>query len=244
MLKKFQIEGLEQFENIDYENGDLLFRILQKRKYFVSKPKAELIQMLPSFDHFAFRIEQRTIATRGSENNRIFWEALWHQAMHVLINCRFGDELKGRPGITLLNECFGLSLDIYLTAHLARLSEKKAWPWITRHYEKSKVSLRRSYKRRFQDAVNDPFKAYQKSVLAAFAIHWEVYQLWIRGKKNKSLQLAKAVQLIRRYPDLSFFFDSDFSTPTLYVATYCGTRSNSSDVRDLNAALRDRKSVV
>jgi hypothetical protein len=233
----------------DYVNGDvrtfhLLIDLLRAQGYHICPERSLLNEVIKGFDNMAWTPDQRDLWAHwpeGMNETRTDMApaySLCHQAMHTLLACRYGKEVRGKPGLTNLGEALAGSLEIYF--ELSRTSRKgidlksKA----LEGYTKNSTKLKRPFISLYNQGVKDPFDAYRRTVIAQLEFTDFLFRKTTEIQSGRLPRSQELIRQARKFDRLVFFMHKDFSVFVLYMHAFCGTRSSAEDRRDTADAIQ------
>jgi hypothetical protein len=207
-----------------------LIDALTFQNFKIDPRESRIGQIFFGFYAFGYRIRSRRLGF--GQKNSVSWTVAYHEGLHNVIGLRFGTKLKGRPMITLLNECLGIPLEIYFMAKL--VNETNLSPGELDSVKKFKFFAKQlgvSFEEIFKRALKDPFLAYKEVAVEAFTVHNHIFNILKHPKADaKKLVTALNVEL-KRSKNLIFYSFYDMLVPVNYIASNCGFKSNADDLK-------------
>jgi hypothetical protein len=240
----------DNLKDVDPEVYDFLFRLLCERGYIIDRSRSALGKIIPTFDHFAWRVEDRNL--KSTRNAKIGTIEIIHQGFHVAIAHRFGHRLQGRPLLTLLNECLGTGLDLFIAAsQLAKngLNLDSYGGRIVRQFLDDGNQLDIPIMKKFNDALKDPFAAARRVGIDTFNVHKSVYMA-LQQQRNRELRYniwEDIINSIKANPYYVFTHKYTLAMPALNIIAYCGHNTNKEDqklVEECIQTLFESKSLL
>lgn len=202
--------------------------ILKARKYFLDGPRSALVQLVPSFDKFAWTASERALASRLGPTGFMDGYSIPHQAIHTLVGERYGWSYGGKPRVTLLSEALAGGVELYY--ELSRASKRgvdERSPTLQKYAYNGKV-VKRSFVRLFNRGLQDPFGEFKKTVVEQFRISELLlaYQLKPERRRPSCADLLEELRGFERWP---YLHQRDFGGFVLFVLAFCGKKSSKLD---------------
>lgn len=246
-LKTQNIYCHEIFSEVEpfFING--LTDVLKFQRFKINPCLTKIFNIFPGFSHFFYRIDSKKLIGHNDGQSEVHFVTVYHEGLHNLVGLRFGTSLKNRPVMTLLNECIGTGLEIYLWSTLARTTNFELtgleYP---KGAEKLGNALGQSFQEKFQLAQKDPFSFFKGTIKESFAIHKGIFDLLTCNKKQKNKILLRLCKKLASTKYLLFISNADVTVPALFVAQKCGHKSSREDIlatRKCLETLEDSKSM-
>jgi hypothetical protein len=228
------------YRSSDAEAYDLLWGALKDRGVRIDRSRMRLIEKIPTFESFAWRPYDRWI--RSNPEGKVSAAQITHQGIHSLISARFGDELRGKPFMTLLNESIGLGLGAYFTAVHIKKNELKPKSFFRNRlkiYAESASLLDVSFRDSLNQFMESPYQGFQRATEDAYFTLKEsfLHLRRLRKSEDEACSWAKLTESLVSHPFYFFSHRYSLSVPVHYAAAYCGFSSTREDQRQVQECL-------
>jgi hypothetical protein len=223
-LDRRHVRDFKQYAAGDVESFELWFELLHSLGYSLDMHRGKISQVIPSFDKFAWRASDTVMRSFDSRKPSIPAYELAHQSMHTLLACRYGDEYRARPRLTLLSEALAGAVGVYF--ELARIAARG---FDTDSFEfkafcRNARSLKLPIKRLIRQGVRDPFLAFKRATLAELQVA-DLLLECARDTRKHRLTLKH----ISSIDHAAFVIHKDYGNFLIFLLAYCGTESNAED---------------
>jgi len=230
-LRDDLIAGHDVWQRINPLVCQPLVDVLKAQKFKYDPTLSTLAEIFPRFDAFGYRLQSRMVF---GEYNKCLWMEAYHEGFHTLISLRFGKKTRGRPLITLLNECLAQPLDLYFVLKLEQCADVKVQDMVPlgSYFILNAKKMGFDFHKRWKkDRNTDPFKIYKECALEVYALHKECFLTFkeSRGDMNKLVQRMSKIAKRQKY--FNYHGHVDHANGLLFLANYCGFESTSEDIK-------------